>query len=99
MRISMSNVTCSDDKAYDNLVNYLVRISGFKGLDESMPIVVYADENCDILGFESPRYRIQWVNNAHKLYELIRSENSVDPIPFYDFKNYVLSMSESRIVL
>lgn len=92
MKINLRQVKCNDDKAFTRLLDYLVKISGYKNFDENMPVVVYVDDNGDIIGFESPKYRIQWVNNAHKLYEITNTSKSVDPVPFSAFREHILAM-------
>lgn len=92
MKISLRQVTCADDKAFTRVLDYMVKLSNYKNFDEDMPIVVYVDNNRDLIGFESPKYRIQFVNSAHKLYELKDSEISVDPVPYSAFKEHMLAM-------
>lgn len=92
MIFNLRQVKCNDDKAKTRLLDYLVKITGYKNFDESMPVVVYVDNDGDIIGFESTKYRIQWVNNAHKLYEIANTKSCVDPVPFSEFKDHVLCM-------
>lgn len=92
MKINLRQVTCNDDRAYNRLLDYIVKISGYKNFDDTMPIVVYVDDNFDLIGFESPKYRIQYINNAHKLYEIKDSRVQVDPVPYTEFKEHILCM-------
>ena len=95
MKINLANVTCTDEKAYNRLLDYLVKIGNYKNFDSSMPVVVYVNDEFDLIGFESPKYRIQYVNNAHKLYELIQSRVTVDPVPFNELKSHLLAIGST----
>lgn len=92
MKINLRQVTCTDEKAYNSVLHYLSRIGDYKNFDDTMPIAVYVDDDFDIIGFESLKYRIQWVNNSHKLYEIPNSRVSVDPVPYNDFKDHILCL-------
>lgn len=92
MKIKVREVTCKDEKAYAHVLDYMVKIGNYKNFDESMPIAVYVNNDKDLVGFESLKYRIQFVNNAHKLYEVINSKYSVDPVPYSDFKEHILAI-------
>lgn len=92
MKIGIRDVTCKDEKAYSHIIDYMMKISNYKNFDESMPVAVYVDNDRDLIAFESLKYRIQFVNNAHKLYEVINSSTSVDPVPYSDLKEHFLAM-------
>lgn len=92
MKINLRQVKCEDEKAFNRLIDYMVKITGYKGFDESQPVMVYVNDDFDLIGFESAKYRIQYVNNAHKLYEIANSRVSVDPVPFSDFKEHILAI-------
>lgn len=92
MRIPISNVTCNDEKAYNRCINYLYQISEYKNFDDTMMMNVYVDDNNDMIGFESVNYRIQFVNNAHKLKEILLSPVSVDPVPFNVLRSHILAI-------
>ena len=92
MRINLRDVKCNDERAFTRVIDYMVKISNYKNFDETMPIAVYVDDEGDLIGFESLKYRIQFVNNAHKLYEIGKSSVSVDPVPYCDFKEHILAM-------
>lgn len=92
MKIGIRDVTCKDAKAYTHVLDYMVRVSNFKKFDDSMPIIVYVNDEHDLIGFESPKYRIQFVNNAHKLYEIKNSSVTVDPVPYSAVREHFLAM-------
>ena len=92
MKINLREVTCEDRRAYTNLIHYMMKISQSRNFDEYMPIAIYVDDKKDLVGFESLKYRMQYVNNAHKLYEVINSHYTVDPVPYVDFKEHMLSI-------
>lgn len=92
MKIGLRDVTCVDDKAYTRILDYMVKLSNYKNFDENMPVAVYVDNNRDIIGFESLKYRIQFVNNAHKLYEISNSKVTVDPVPYSALREHFLAM-------
>lgn len=93
MNIPITNVTVNDDKSYNRLLHYLTTIFSYKNFDEDMIINVYVTDNCDLIGFDSQKYRIQYVNNAHKLSELMLSPYSVEPLPLSRFKSHILSIN------
>lgn len=90
MKISLRQVTCNDEKAYNSVISYMLKIGEYRNFDETMPIAVYVNDDYDLIGFESLKYRIQFVNNAHKLYEVANTNVSVDPVPYKDFKDHML---------
>lgn len=92
MKINLRQVTCNDEKAMNRVMSYMVKIGDYKNFDETMPIAVYVDDSFDLIGFESLKYRIQFVNNAHKLYEIANSRVTVDPVPYNEFKDHILCL-------
>lgn len=93
MSMKLANVTVNDAKAYARLVDYLYRISSYKNFDESMLMNVYVDNDGDLIGFDSQRYRIQYVNNAHKLKEISLSSLQIEPMPFSVLKSHLLKVN------
>lgn len=92
MKLNLANVTCTDEKAYNRLIHYLATVSEWKDFDDSQMCNVYVDENCDLIGFDSVKYRLQYVNNAHKLHEIMSSPWSVEPVPFSILRSAILAM-------
>ena len=84
------NVTCKDEKSYNRLLHYMATIGDYKNFDDTMLCNVYVDSNDDLIGFESQKYRIQYVNNTHKLSELASCK--IGAYPFNVLKSHVLNM-------
>lgn len=92
MKINLSNVTCKDERNYNNLISYMARVSRYKNFDESQMMNVYVDNECDLIGFDSQKYRIQFVNNSHKLSEVVQTIAFIDPVPYSALRDAVLKM-------
>lgn len=92
MQISLMNVTCKDDKNYNNLLSYMANVSRYKNFDNMQMMNIYVDSDCDLIGFDSEKYRIQFVNSAHKMKEIAQSIAHIDPVPYYQLREAILKM-------
>lgn len=84
------NVKCNDEKSYNRLLHYIATIGDYKNFDESMMCNVYVDGDNDLIGFESQKYRIQYVNNTHKLSEIAKDTTVISAVPFNVLKYHLL---------
>lgn len=92
MKFEDVNITCNDDKSYNRLIHFMMKISAYRNFDEEMLCNVYVDRDDDLVGFESQKYRIQWVNNAHKIKDINLKSLQIEPVPFSILKSKMLSI-------
>lgn len=92
MMKSIECVTCNDTRSFNRLINYLAGISRYKNFDENMLMNVYVDSDCDLIGFDSKEYRIQFVNNSHKLGEIMMTDVFIEPVPYKVLRSHMLNL-------
>lgn len=95
MIVSLNEVKMADGKAYNRLLRLLGNVYTWKHFDDEQLCSVYVDNDCDLIAFESMTYRLQFVNNAHKVSDAIHTDKHVEPVKFRDFRNHMLNLGMS----
>ena len=98
MKLELVNVRCENHTALNRAVEFISKVSQYPKFDTDQMMYVYVDKGFDLIGFESEKYSIQWVNNKHKLSEVITTPYYLDPVPFWELKSHILSLCKQTAV-
>lgn len=86
MKINLDDMTLNDQYTLERLRGFLSKMECYARFDPSQMVQVYVNDSNDFTAVESVSYQWSFTSQKHKLIETIKSNKSVDPVPYSEFR-------------